>query len=409
MQARLGLLYPLQLAEDNALRRDGSHTFSVRAKDSAGNVDPTPASRTFTVKTAAVSVSGSTLVVTAATGARDNLAITRPSASTLRVTDLAGGVYTGSGVHAGPGCARSGGSTANCDAAGITLAQGSSGDQPDKVVNSTTIRSSLNGGPAMTRSGRFRQRHAYRRNGNRLDEGDERNRSASGPRFGLRSDDQLRWRRPGTADNADLDLLPRDPNTASPTARPRRGTKLGFTPRATNVGWLGVPMNEPGNVTASTAQHIRQALWLERATLRNHPEGTSETEILDGYERRFRLGPVHPCPGLVAPKPSCLERRRPRSGGQAGYPSNRPIGHSPVGSSGRGRSRAMTPSVRLGPGSSSRRMNWLAPRASAVRVSSAPWTARTARSVSALLLALAQPSGFEGFLPGAFWAFSGGS
>ena len=29
---------------------DGSHTFSVRAKDSAGNIDPTPASRTFTVR-----------------------------------------------------------------------------------------------------------------------------------------------------------------------------------------------------------------------------------------------------------------------------------------------------------------------------------------------------------------------
>jgi Bacterial Ig-like domain len=32
---------------------DGSHTFEVRATDDAGNVDPTPASRTFTVATAA--------------------------------------------------------------------------------------------------------------------------------------------------------------------------------------------------------------------------------------------------------------------------------------------------------------------------------------------------------------------
>ena len=58
---------------------DGPHTFSVRATDPAGNVDPTPATRTFTVKTAAVSVSGSTLVVTAAPGAKDNLRISRPS------------------------------------------------------------------------------------------------------------------------------------------------------------------------------------------------------------------------------------------------------------------------------------------------------------------------------------------
>ena len=73
----------------------------------AGNVDPTPASRTFTVKTAAVSVSGSILEVTAAAGAKDNLAITHPSPSTLRVTDLAAAAYTGSGVHTGTGCSLS--------------------------------------------------------------------------------------------------------------------------------------------------------------------------------------------------------------------------------------------------------------------------------------------------------------
>ncbi len=124
---------------------DGSHTFYVRAKDSFGNVDPTPASRTFTVRTAEVHVSGSTLVVKAATGAKDNLTISSPSASVVRVTDSPGGPYTGSGVHAWDGCTRSGDDTADCDAAGITVIQVSSRDQTDKVVNSTTIRSWLNG------------------------------------------------------------------------------------------------------------------------------------------------------------------------------------------------------------------------------------------------------------------------
>ncbi len=30
---------------------EGAHTFSVRAKDAAGNVDPTPATQTFTIDT----------------------------------------------------------------------------------------------------------------------------------------------------------------------------------------------------------------------------------------------------------------------------------------------------------------------------------------------------------------------
>lgn len=126
---------------------DGSHTFSVRATDHAGNTDPTPASRSFTVKTASISVSGSTVVVTAAPGPTDNLAITRPSASVVRVTDLASGSYGGSAVHVGAGCTRSGDFTANCNTStGFTLIQVTSGDKADKVVNSTTIRSSLNGG-----------------------------------------------------------------------------------------------------------------------------------------------------------------------------------------------------------------------------------------------------------------------
>jgi polysaccharide biosynthesis protein PslG len=126
---------------------DGAHNFSVKAIDTPGNVSPV-ASRTFTVATAAVSVSGSTLVITAAAGAKDNLAITRPSAAVLRVADSPGAAYTGSGVHAWGGCTRSSDYTANCNAAGITLVRVTSGDQIDKVDNSTTIQSSLDGGAA---------------------------------------------------------------------------------------------------------------------------------------------------------------------------------------------------------------------------------------------------------------------
>jgi hypothetical protein len=191
---------------------DGSHTFSVRATDPAGNTDPTPASLTFTVRTAAVSVSGSTLVVTAAAGAKDNLVITRPSASLLRVTDLPGGAYTGSGVHTGAGCTRSGDYTANCNASGITLIQVSSGDQIDKVVNSTAVKGSLNGGAA-----------------NDVLTGGSANDTLTGSTGadifkGMNGNDQLFARDltsdttidcgGGTADKADLDVLPKDPNSA---------------------------------------------------------------------------------------------------------------------------------------------------------------------------------------------------
>jgi Ca2+-binding RTX toxin-like protein len=169
------------------------------------------------VQTAAVQVSGSTLVVTAAAGAKDNLAITRPSASVLRVTDLPGTVYTGSGVHAWAGCTRSGDYSADCNASGITLIQVTSGDQIDKVVNSTTVRSSLYGGGA----------------NDVLTGGSANDTLIGGPGAevmkGMNGNDQL-LARDGTsdttincdgggspgggADKADLDLLPMDPNSA---------------------------------------------------------------------------------------------------------------------------------------------------------------------------------------------------
>ena len=127
---------------------DGSHAFSVRATDRTGNLGA-PDSRTFELRTASVSVSGSALVVKGAPGAKDNLAITRPSASIVRVTDLPSGAYTGSGIHTGAGCTRSGDYTANCLAAAITPVLPvlvTSAGRADQVVNSTDLPSSLYGG-----------------------------------------------------------------------------------------------------------------------------------------------------------------------------------------------------------------------------------------------------------------------
>jgi len=128
---------------------DGPHTFGVRARDLAANVDPSPASRSFTVKTAAISRSGSTLIVTAAPGAKDNFKITKPSASTIQVSDAPGGPYTGSGVHTvgGSGCVRTTDYTANCSAAGVTAIKVSSGALNDRITNATSLTGNLLGGP----------------------------------------------------------------------------------------------------------------------------------------------------------------------------------------------------------------------------------------------------------------------
>jgi hypothetical protein len=194
---------------------DGAHTFQVVAKDAAGNTDLTPASRSFTVKTAEVKRSGSTLVVTAAPGAKDNLLITRPSASTLMVSDLPNGPYSGSGIHTGPGCSRGGDYTATCGATGITKIQVRSGGGADRIFNATTVPGSLNGGP-----------------GNDALVGGLGNDAITGGPGGdsfkgRNGNDTLRARdltsdiaincdggsTPGTADKADLDLLPKDPNS----------------------------------------------------------------------------------------------------------------------------------------------------------------------------------------------------
>ncbi len=164
---------------------------------------------------ASVSISGKTLVVTAGLGNKDNLAIARPLPGTLRVTNLASGPYTGSTLLAGAGCTLTDSQTAKCNASGVNLIRVSAGDEADKVVNSTGIRSSLFG----------------EKGTDTLLGGSNMDTLTGGPdpdtMKGLNGNDQLLARdltsdttincdggsAPGSADKADLDTLPNDPNS----------------------------------------------------------------------------------------------------------------------------------------------------------------------------------------------------
>lgn len=194
---------------------DGAHTFQVRARDALGNIGPI-ASRSFTVKTAEVNRSGSTLVFTAAPGAKDNVKVTKPSPSTIRVTDVPGVTYTGSGIHtvAGSGCTRSGDYTANCNAAGVTAVKVTSADGIDRIRNTTALRSTLLGGPDSDL--------LFGGTGNDTLNGGPAADSFRGGNgndtllaHDLTSDTAINCdggTNPGTADKADLDLLPKDPD-----------------------------------------------------------------------------------------------------------------------------------------------------------------------------------------------------
>ncbi|MGH2964744.1 MAG: hypothetical protein ACRDMH_05100 [Solirubrobacterales bacterium] len=132
---------------------NGPHTFSVRATDPNGT-DPTPAVHSFTLEatdSTAVGVSGSTLVVTAASGVTNNIRIARIDASRLRVTDGAAGLYwyrgpSGSSVKVGAHCNRTDVSRAECPLAMIDRIKVTAGDDDDVVQNKTGIPSSLAGG-----------------------------------------------------------------------------------------------------------------------------------------------------------------------------------------------------------------------------------------------------------------------
>jgi RTX calcium-binding nonapeptide repeat (4 copies) len=171
----------------------------------------------FKRSSASVKVSGSTLIVTAAPGARDNLAIRRPPRAPLQVTDYPDGFYTGSPVQAGPGCAPGGTDAAKCNRP-ITRIRVSSGDEADRVLNATSTRAWLYGGAGKdTLSGGS--------NDDTLVGGSGNDQLIGGPGVdvleGMAGHDQL-LARDGISDAvidcgagsdmADLDRLPKDPN-----------------------------------------------------------------------------------------------------------------------------------------------------------------------------------------------------
>lgn len=166
----------------------------------------------FRLQAASVSVSHSTLTVIAAPGAKDNLQISRPSQSRMRVGDFPSGVYTGSAIHAGASCAQTGTNQVSCVATGVKRIEVSSGDLPDKVVNSTGIPSSLDGGSANdTLIGGAARDTLIGGRGPDVLQGKNGNDQLLA-RDGA-SDDLIDCDG-GAGDRAELDLLPLDPNSA---------------------------------------------------------------------------------------------------------------------------------------------------------------------------------------------------
>jgi beta-glucanase (GH16 family) len=103
--------------------------------------DPVPAAA------ASASVSGTTLLVKATPGSKDNLRVSRASGAKLRVTNYPGGSHPGSRVHAGAGCTQSGERATTCGGE-ISRVRVTARGGADKVVNATGVRSSLLGGDA---------------------------------------------------------------------------------------------------------------------------------------------------------------------------------------------------------------------------------------------------------------------
>jgi lysophospholipase L1-like esterase len=285
----------------------------VASAPAQGKAGPSPSE----AASGEVSISGSTLSFVAAPGAKDNVAITRPSSSALRVTDFPSRPYTGSAIHAGAGCAQIGPDRVSCAASGVTLITVAAGDLPDKVVNSTGIASSLDGGAANDTliGGSGKDTLVGGRGPDALK--------------GMSGNDQLLARDGvsdqtvdcggGTADAAELDQLPLDPSSAvkgcetvtrpgTPGPYVALGDSLsnGFNASSPAKGFVGLLysdyqaslgvnqlLDEAENGASSTTLRDNGQLARGLADINASTDTKAVTIEIGGYEAFF----PSPCPG----------------------------------------------------------------------------------------------------------------
>ena len=182
---------------------DGSHTFSVRAKDPAGNVDPTPASRSSRSgpprSASRARPSWSRRRAGPRTTWRSPVPLPRPCGSPI---SPAAPTRARASTRA-PDAPEAATTPPTATPPGSPLIQVTSGDQTDKVVNSTAIKSSLNGGAAddVLTGGSANDTLTGASRGRR-DQGDERKRSAARPRPRPPTRRSTATAGPGTADKA---------------------------------------------------------------------------------------------------------------------------------------------------------------------------------------------------------------
>ena len=195
---------------------DGSHTFSVRARDAAGNVDPTPGLPHLHGQDRRGQRLGLDPHGHGGGGGQGQPGdhpslLLDPAGHRPRRRRLHGlGRPHGRGMHPKRRLHRE-------------LQRRRDHADPGRLRGSDRQGGQLDDDQELDQRGsgerrldrRLGRRHPDRGDGRRRVQGDGRKRSALRPRSHLRHDDQLRRReRPGAADKADLDLLPKDPDSA---------------------------------------------------------------------------------------------------------------------------------------------------------------------------------------------------